>query len=218
MNDLLVVADERTGDKKYRARTIESPCVHCGNLFTQVRYIGRWRTYCSQACVLAARPLKAKAQPQCVTEGCSNHRGYSSGICNSCYYRVRRTGTIDRKKYAYRSITTHGYVVLNMPNHPLGKDGRVYEHRKVLFDSIGDGEHQCYWCSDSVSWMRNGKGAPRGGLVVDHLDGDKTNNAIANLVPACNKCNSSRGMFQAWVSNHRNDPWLAELFKRFSKE
>lgn len=36
--------------------------------------------------------------------------------------------------------------------------------------------------------QRQGK-AVKGALVVDHLDGDKANNDIANLVPSCNTCN-----------------------------
>ncbi|MNV91966.1 HNH endonuclease [compost metagenome] len=49
-------------------------------------------------------------------------------------------------------------------------------------------------------------------LVVDHLDNDKKNNSIDNLVPACHSCNTSRGLFANWVMKHKDDPFLAKLF------
>jgi hypothetical protein len=50
-------------------------------------------------------------------------------------------------------------------------------------------------------------------LVVDHLDGIKTNNDLSNLVPSCHRCNSTRGLFQRWVMEHKDDPFLADLFR-----
>ena len=84
-----------------------------------------------------------------------------------------------------------GYrILLRQHDHPLaGKDGKVYEHRKVLYDSIGPGPHECYWgCGKAVDW-----GGGHEGLVADHLDGDTLNNTPENLVPSCRMCNWNRG-------------------------
>jgi hypothetical protein len=79
------------------------------------------------------------------------------------------------------------------PGHPLSdRNGYVGEHRAVLYDRIGPGPHHCHWCGTEVNWMP-GSGARRGALVVDHLDNDAFNNADANLVPACQPCNGTRG-------------------------
>jgi hypothetical protein len=45
-----------------------------------------------------------------------------------------------------------------------------------------------------VNWNTGARTA-RGSLVVDHLDGNKTNNHLENLVPSCHRCNCSRSRF-----------------------
>lgn len=83
-------------------------------------------------------------------------------------------------------VHSHGYLEVYLPTHPLAAaNGRVYEHRLVLFGRIGAGEHPCHWCGRSVSWDDKS-------LEVDHLDHDRANNAAANLVPSCHRCNSQR--------------------------
>jgi hypothetical protein len=82
------------------------------------------------------------------------------------------------------SINAEGYRLVIRHGHPLaGKTGRVLEHRAVLFDEIGPGPHPCRWCGQSLRWVN---------ICVDHLDDDRSNNALANLVPACRRCNSQR--------------------------
>lgn len=67
----------------------------------------------------------------------------------------------------------------------------AYEHRVVLYDAIGPGWHDCHHCGTAVSWDRT---FPRhlDALVVDHLDDDKANNELSNLVPSCQPCNTKR--------------------------
>lgn len=85
-----------------------------------------------------------------------------------------------------KSLTNSGYIQIVHPKHPLASPtGVVLEHRAVLYDYIGPGAHNCYHCGTLVIW---------GGmkLVVDHLDFNKTNNRIENLVPSCCSCNTKR--------------------------
>lgn len=84
------------------------------------------------------------------------------------------------------------YKFVWKPGHPLAhKRGLVREHRLVLYDKIGDGVHQCYWCKKDVIWQTLAN-VSSVSLIADHLDGNPTNNSPENLVPSCNNCNSKR--------------------------
>ncbi|MER9768914.1 HNH endonuclease [Mesorhizobium sp. M0189] len=105
-------------------------------------------------------------------------------------------------------ITENGYAYQLVESHPMKKSGRVAVHRKVLYDEIGPGPHRCRWCGHKVTWG----GTRIGSLVVDHVDGDKLNNEIDNLVPSCTPCNTARAYFMNWASRHADDPFLLMLF------
>lgn len=84
-----------------------------------------------------------------------------------------------------------GYVILHAPTHPLANNrGDVYEHRAVLWSKTQGLPTNCHWCGCALVWGRN--------LEVDHLDSVKTNNAPANLVPTCHRCNMRRWMSARW--------------------
>lgn len=191
-------------------------CEHCGGEFSYDIARGTDRRLCSDDCRHAKRHVAQKSQPLCVVPGCNNHRGYSNGVCNSCYYRLRRTGTLNRRTFKRRTLTSHGYISLTgCQGHPLARSaGLLYEHRRVLYDAIGPGPHQCFWCKAAVEWARQAKaGCPRGNLVPDHLNGDKADNSLENLVPACNPCNARRGLFMKWVKDHADDPVLWRMYQ-----
>lgn len=87
------------------------------------------------------------------------------------------------------------YRGLVISGHPIGdKNGRIPEHRFVLFNKIGMGPHKCHWCSRDVVWGLDRKDPSR--LVVDHLDNQKMNNAPENLVASCQHCNIRRAHFK----------------------
>lgn len=197
------------------ARTRE--CRYCATEFEYDQGIGCGPMFCSIACRRAREKDTKSKKPQCIRPDCTNKAMYDDGICNACYCRRRRTGTLERRVFTYRAHWASGYIALtNVKNHPLAnKDGCVYEHRYVLFEAIGPGPHQCHWCSASVDWIK-GK-CLKGSLVPDHLDGNKHNNALSNLVPACNRCNATRGLFMAWVREHSDDPVLWQMYQRSQK-
>lgn len=76
-------------------------------------------------------------------------------------------------------------VLTGQQGHPLaGPNGGVMEHRAVLYDKIGPGQHPCHHCGTVVEWGLD--------LHVDHLDDDPLNNDPDNLVPSCFPCNIHR--------------------------
>lgn len=207
----------------FRQGVKKAVCIGCSTEFEFDCQRGSKKTYCSDFCRRNARHSRAISKPLCVVENCKNHRQYSSGLCNSCYYRKRNTGTTERRVFTYRVLRPGGYVVLGgseAKNHPLSTGGMLFEHRKVLYDAIGEGPHSCFWCGESVRWIKSK--CVKGSLVPDHLDGNKQNNDPGNLVPSCNKCNSLRGQFMGWVRKHKDDPWLwrmyVEAMKTISKK
>lgn len=111
-----------------------------------------------------------------------------------------------------------GRKSVKAPGHPLAnKNGKVLEYRKLLHDKIGPGEHPCAWCGDKVLWVNRhtdglGAGSSHGELIVDHIDNNKLNNDIDNLVPSCNKCNTLRGLLHAWEERTGKDS--SELKKK----
>lgn len=102
--------------------------------------------------------------------------------------------------------------------HPLawGRGVVVSQHRAVLWDKIGPGEHSCHWCGCRLVWAPTKLPLPSGisRLIVDHLDNDRQNNDPANLVPACSACNTLRSTPNAGrrrkpyvFSTKRSDPY-----------
>lgn len=89
------------------------------------------------------------------------------------------------------SIDVHGYLVARgHKGHELATaDGRVYVHRVVMFNAIGYGPHQCEHCGKHVNWK-----APNhtDELVVDHRNGKRHDNRLANLIVSCHACNIKR--------------------------
>lgn len=133
--------------------------------------------------------------PTCVVDDCTTPaRSSGADYCARHYHRWWRHGD-PLKVSAAVTVSVAGpgtYRSLYRPKHPLaGRNGKVYAHRAALYDKVGPGEHACHWCSRAVQWYVDGR-KRHDNLTVDHLDGDKDNNAPANLVPSCQRCNVKR--------------------------
>ncbi len=117
----------------------------------------------------------------CLVDNCDRkHKGY--GLCSLHYLRKKKGLPLD---YTPPVLETKRYKSLSKPHHPLAtKRGAVYEHRMVLFDSIGYNQVPCFWCGKGLVFSEN--------LFVDHLNHDRHDNTEQNLVPSCNSCNAGR--------------------------
>lgn len=165
-------------------------CASCKQIF--IHRIGRGldRRHCSEECRSSYNMSRFKARhasrPKCRADGCTSRATrVKSGFCETCYYRVRRTGSTEARRVIGRCITSAGYILIKRPEHPLSNTaGYVYEHRAILYEKLGEGNHSCFWCGAILCWAD---------IVVDHLNEIKNDNRADNLLVTCNRCNRARG-------------------------
>lgn len=147
----------------------------------------------------------------CILEGCEKpSRQKSPALCPMHYHRQYRHGNPHRVAHDSGITVSLGrrYRRIYVPaGHPMrDKSGRAYEHRVVLYEQLGTGPHECFWCGVAVDWLP--KGDPQC-LQVDHLNDDGADNRPANLVPSCGRCNATRAL-QARSAALRDAGWWSE--------
>lgn len=203
-------------------RMIEANCADCGARMKYPYAGGRPRTYCSGKECSAARLRRNQSRRRgkataCSIEGCERlATRVGKGLCEACYYQIRRTGSPHRKSPSATTLHSGGYLKTWAPDHPLATDGRVLEHRLVLYDILGPSAQECFWCGVLCEWKE---------LVVDHLNECKVDNRPENLVPSCNRCNRARGSVIPLVDNLQDEERFEALvaalrsyFDRLAKE
>ncbi len=124
--------------------------------------------------------MPEKRVKRCKVEVCrSPVRSLNATLCDKHYRRLLRIGTTDKRK-PRKCKTSHGYLqVYDSKNQRM-----EYEHRKVLFESMGSGPFKCYWCKKVVTKKT---------MHTDHLNEVKDDNDPSNVVPSCAICNQARG-------------------------
>lgn len=130
----------------------------------------------------------------CEVEGCTKPpRSSKAALCPMHYHRQYRHGNVSASaRSGFVVQSQRRYRRVSAPGHPLaGQTGKVYAHRLALHEKIGPGEHPCHWCGKTVTWQR---GLSPTALIADHLNRDTSDNSPSNLVPACQRCNSGRGL------------------------
>lgn len=135
-----------------------------------------------------------RGRSSCAVDTCERV-SHAKGYCKMHYRRFVKTGSpggLLQAPNGSGTVSSEGYRWIYAPTHALARTKRqILEHRVVLYDSIGGGEHPCHWCGVIVSWDLSYPADPLA-LIVDHLDEDKLNNDETNLVPSCNACNIRR--------------------------
>lgn len=125
---------------------------------------------------------------KCIADNCERKAIYRTAqLCQKHYFRVRRTGMHADRVYIRKArlVTPNGYIRLYLPGHPLADQrGYVFEHRAVMWDSVGGACETCALCGKPETWQT---------CHVDHRDDDRVNNAPSNLRILCRGCNVMRG-------------------------
>jgi len=138
---------------------------------------------------------------KCKIDGCFNQIMYKKdNVCQKHYFRKMRYGTYELTSVRkYRIQNPAGYQKLHEPLHKLSdKDGYVYEHRMVYFDS-GKQVANCEICGTNIDWKI---------LHIDHINKDGSDNRIANLRLATrNQNNQNRKQFSNNSSGHTGIRW-----------
>lgn len=205
-------------DERHRSRV----CPSCNEEFSYAYGTGRSRVLCGKrACYnrrhkdLTAKRFAALVV-SCSAPDCKNKATrVGSGLCENCYYRKRRTGSTDRPQIKGRYLTGSGYVKLLVPTHPLSDTkGLVSEHRKVMHDHTGGGDVPCHWCEDILSWSVHYR-SPNA-VVIDHLNENKSDNRLSNLVCSCTRCNRALGAMLPFIERLAPARW-PEFAKRMSE-
>jgi 5-methylcytosine-specific restriction endonuclease McrA len=142
---------------------------------------------------------------KCKVDGCDNHANRVGAVmCEKHYARVRRHGSTDKQSNLINGdlIHTGGYILKHAPDHPLYKNySRLFAHRIVYYDNYGNGPFKCFHCSVCVTWAT---------MHIDHLDDNKLNNNIQNLVASCPVCNQKRGYEKMKKSSQERTKWMIE--------
>ena len=85
------------------------------------------------------------ANPHCTVPECDRPtRSAKSPLCSMHYHRQYRHGSAHMVSTGLAKTTAQRkYQTQYDPTHPLAmKNGKVYTHRAVLYDAIGERDHE----------------------------------------------------------------------------
>ena len=163
-------------------------CESCGEEFTEDFRKSKNRRklpmrFCSQSCASGASNRKYTEETFCLYCGASlgiGCTGHSKKYCNQ-----------EHAALALQQAFLDRWLSTGIPNNFTG-GGRgntipcLYVRRYIIEEQ----KHYCAICGDPDIW----KGSPLR-FVLDHTDGDSTNNRRENLRLICPNCNSQTSTF-----------------------
>lgn len=85
-----------------------------------------------------------------------------------------------------------------------GRYGVARYHRYVYYEAVGGEPQSCFWCDQPLEWET---------LVIDHVDEDKLNNEIGNLVASCMTCNIQRSQGLAFARRCADKAKVRRMFE-----
>ncbi len=153
-------------------------CKICGKKFEV--YICRIKNnrglYCSKKCFHSKNKKKYKKCLYCKKEFYvyeSNHRKYCSHTCSEnamknlpSWNKNKKMPQTSGKNHPFwkggKYINVHGYVIINILNHPFAKRNRMLEHRLVMEKHLG-------------RYLKSNE-------MVHHRNGIRSDNRIENLM------------------------------------
>lgn len=140
---------------------------------------------------------------KCCADGCDRDADYKAKqLCQKHYFRLWRNGTTELVRRAKpRIVTPNGYVRVHCQGHPLANRNYVFEHRKIMYEIVGEECCPCQVCGKPQTWET---------CHVDHIDENRKNNAPGNLRVLCRGCNVKRG-FKPESYESRSNTGLIEF-------
>ena len=118
-------------------------------------------------------------------------------MCSKHYFRKYRGQPLETEATRERRYHSKGYILVAAAGHPVASrvNGYAYEHRKIFYDAYPAGPFACHYCEDELVWDTQPSETNR--VLISHLDNDKTNNDLTNLVPSCLVCSRARSRMSA---------------------
>jgi hypothetical protein len=173
-------------------------CEFCADAFTPRPSMRHKRQrFCSRRCASLARTGRIRGE-ECTVDGCEGPDRVG-GLCSGHAWRLRHWGDVRagvplkrQRPRGAGNLDRGGYVSLYRPEHPNAQaNGLVMEHRMVMANALGRA---------LLPTER-----------VHHVNGDRTDNRIANL--------------ELWVSDHPSGQrpadvveWATRILARYAPE
>ena len=185
--------------------TRHSTCTNCAKDFTYVEFSARPRKFCSHSCAASFNNQKTgrvAAKNNCKT--CGSSISSTRTYCDECFRtptgtRTQPTGLEGqcaipslRARSAVSLARYNNYITLWLSGQiPGGSDRKLSESaREYILASAG---LKCESCGFNTPHPSDGKTI----LEVDHIDGDGSNHARANLRALCPNCHALTPTYRA---------------------